>query len=72
MKPATRYAKSKDINIAFQVVGKGETDLVFVPEWVSKIDMMWLDPKLGRFLERLSNFQDFFYLIKGKQDYRIE
>lgn len=56
MKPATRYAKFKDINIAFQVLGEGETDLVFVPGWVSNIDMMWLDPKLGRFLERLSNF----------------
>jgi hypothetical protein len=72
MKPATRYAKSKDINIAFQVLGKGETDLVFVPGWVSNIDMMWLDPKLGTFLERLSNFQDLYFLIKGELDYRIK
>jgi hypothetical protein len=40
MNPAIRDAKVKDLNIAFQVVVKGETDLVFVPGWFSNIDMI--------------------------------
>lgn len=56
MKPTTKYAKNNDINIAYQVVGQGSVDLVFVPGWVSNIDMMWLDPKLEKFLTKLSQF----------------
>jgi pimeloyl-ACP methyl ester carboxylesterase/AraC-like DNA-binding protein len=56
MKPITKYAKSADINIAYQVVGQGPIDLLFVPGWVSNIDMMWLDAKMAYFLNKLANF----------------
>ena len=52
----TRYARSGDVNIAYQVVGAGERDLVYVPGWVSNIEVMWEDPGLARFLNRLASF----------------
>ncbi len=52
----TRYARSGDVNIAYQVVGSGERDLVYVPGWVSNIEVMWDDPGLARFLNRLASF----------------
>ncbi|MEM0999904.1 MAG: alpha/beta fold hydrolase [Bacteroidota bacterium] len=54
MKPSTRYAKSGRINIAYQVFGSGPVDLVYIPGWVSNIDLMWACPELVRFLEELA------------------
>ena len=56
MPPETRYAKSGDVNIAYQVVGDGPIDLVFVPGWVSHVELFWEEPTLARFLERLASF----------------
>ncbi|WCO00706.1 alpha/beta fold hydrolase [Psychroserpens ponticola] len=56
MKPITKYAINNDINIAYQIVGNGPVDLIFIPGWVSNIDMMWLDYKLAEFLTRLTQF----------------
>ena len=52
----TRYARSGDLNIAYQVVGDGPRDLVYVPGWVSNIELMWEDPAMAHFLERLTAF----------------
>jgi pimeloyl-ACP methyl ester carboxylesterase len=54
--PRTRYAKSGDLNIAYQVLGDGPLDLVFVPGFVSNVEMMWEEPALARFLRRLASF----------------
>jgi len=56
MPPETRYAKSGDLHIAYQVVGEGPFDLVYVPGWVSNIELIWEQPKSRRFLERLASF----------------
>ena len=56
MPPETRYARSGDVNIAYQVVGEGPRDLVYVPGGVSNIEMMWEQPPTARFLERLASF----------------
>src|ERR1700687_1851480 len=56
MQPDTRYAQSGDVNIAYQVLGEGPRDLVFVPGWVSNIEVYWEEPTLARFLRRLSSF----------------
>ena len=56
MPPETRYAKSGDVNIAYQVVGKGPIDIVFVQGWVSNIDVCWEEPAFARFLTRLASF----------------
>ena len=52
----TRYARSGDVSIAYQVVGDGPFDLVYVPGWVSNIELMWEEPGLARFLQRLASF----------------
>jgi pimeloyl-ACP methyl ester carboxylesterase len=52
----TRYAKSGDVSIAYQVVGDGPVDLVIVPGWVSNIDVFWEEPRLARLLTRLASF----------------
>lgn len=56
MKPIIKYAVNNGTNIAYQVVGQGSVDLIFIPGWVSNIDMMWLDYKLSEFLTRLTEF----------------
>lgn len=56
MKPRTRYTKSGKLNIAYQVIGEGKVDLVYVPGWVSHIDMVWDDPELSGFLRKLARF----------------
>ncbi|WP_417196560.1 alpha/beta fold hydrolase [Bizionia sp.] len=56
MKPKTNYTKSGDFNIAYQVVGEGSIDILYIPGWVSNIDMMWAEPRLASFLTRLSIF----------------
>ncbi|MFL5951212.1 MAG: adenylate/guanylate cyclase domain-containing protein [Gaiellaceae bacterium] len=56
MTPETRYAQSGDVNIAYQVTGEGTRDLVYVPGWVSNVEMMWEEPAMARFLDRLASF----------------
>src|SRR5918997_5220290 len=56
MPPETRYAKSGDVNIAYQVVGDGPLDLVYVPGWISNIELMWEEPAHARLLGRLASF----------------
>jgi hypothetical protein len=54
----TRYAHSADVNIAYQVVGSGPIDLVFVMGWVSHLDYFWVEPSFARFLERSRHSPD--------------
>ncbi|HSM01376.1 MAG TPA: adenylate/guanylate cyclase domain-containing protein [Acidimicrobiia bacterium] len=54
--PKTRYAKSGDVNVAYQVFGDGPRDIVHVPGFVSNVELMWEDPGMARFLERLASF----------------
>jgi pimeloyl-ACP methyl ester carboxylesterase len=55
--PETSYAKTADgVHIAYQVVGEGPMDLVFVMGWTSNIEAMWEEPDLARFLSRLASF----------------
>ena len=56
MNPSTKYARSGDSHIAYQVVGDGPIDLVFVPQFWSHLDFQWEEPRLARFLRRLSSF----------------
>jgi pimeloyl-ACP methyl ester carboxylesterase len=56
IRPATRYARSGELNIAYQVVGDGPFDLVYVPGWVSNLDLIWEEPSYAGLLERLASF----------------
>lgn len=55
-RPETRYARSGDVHVAYQVHGAGATDLVFVPGFVSNLDQQWDDPGYARLLARLGAF----------------
>jgi pimeloyl-ACP methyl ester carboxylesterase len=52
----TRYAKYGNYNIAYQVVGEGPFDLLWVPGFVSNVELAWEEPLLARFLDRLASF----------------
>lgn len=56
MSPPIRYAKSDDVDIAYQVVGDGPTDLVFVAGALTNLEVLWEDPDYRRFCERLGTF----------------
>ena len=49
--PVTRYARSGDVSLAYQVVGDGPLDLLFLPGWISQIEQLWEAPAVRRFLE---------------------
>jgi class 3 adenylate cyclase/alpha-beta hydrolase superfamily lysophospholipase len=55
-RPETRYARSGDYHIAYQVVGDGPVDLVYVPGWISHLDLYWEEPTIARFLGSLASF----------------
>ena len=54
--PPTMYARSNNVNIAFQVFGAGPFDLIVVPGWVSHLEHMWRHPSYVAYLQRLSRF----------------
>src|SRR5438045_888500 len=54
--PETRYAKSGDVNIAYQVTGDGPFDLVFVPGYVTHLELHWKMLTFTPFLEQLGSF----------------
>ncbi|HEX8176240.1 MAG TPA: alpha/beta fold hydrolase [Pyrinomonadaceae bacterium] len=54
--PETMYARSGDVNIAYQVIGDAPLDLVFVMGWVSHMEYFWREPAFARFLLRLASF----------------
>ena len=75
MTPQTRYARSGDVSIAYQVVGNGSIDLVLVPGWLSNIELFWEEPNIVRFFERLSTFSRLILFDKrgtGLSDRGIE
>ncbi|MFQ5955308.1 MAG: adenylate/guanylate cyclase domain-containing protein [Kiloniellales bacterium] len=56
MSPVTRYAKSGDVHVAYQVFGEGPVDLVLAPGFVSHIENYWDEPSCARWLNRLASF----------------
>jgi len=56
MQPETRYAKSGDVHIAYQVFGEGPINLVITSFFVSNVEHFWEDPDIARWLLRLASF----------------
>jgi class 3 adenylate cyclase len=56
VRPTTKYAKTGDVHIAYQVVGDGPRDIVFVPGWVSHVEHGWGFPAFAHMLERIASF----------------
>jgi len=54
--PETRYTRSGDVNIAYQVIGEGPLDLVYVMGWVTNLEAFWQEPSVARFFQRLASF----------------
>jgi len=68
MEPTTRYAQSPDgTNIALQILGEGALDLVFVPGFVSHVELVWEEPAIARFLRRLASFSRLIVFDKRGQ-----
>ncbi|MGH2793858.1 MAG: adenylate/guanylate cyclase domain-containing protein [Actinomycetota bacterium] len=55
-RPKTKYARSGDLHIAYQVVGDGPIDLVWVPGWFSHVEQSWEWLAMAGFFERLAAF----------------
>jgi len=53
--PETQYAKSGDVNIAYQVTGDGPFDLVFIPGYVTHLEIQWRMAGMAPAFERLSS-----------------
>jgi class 3 adenylate cyclase len=56
MESPTHYADSNGVSIAYQVHGDGPLDLVFVPGFVSHVELVWEEPSIARFFRRLASF----------------
>jgi pimeloyl-ACP methyl ester carboxylesterase len=56
MQPETRYARSGNVSVAYQVVGDGPFDLVYVPGFVSHVELRWTVPSFARGLYEVAAF----------------
>jgi class 3 adenylate cyclase len=54
--PEIRYAQSGEIDIAYQVLGEGPPDLIWVAGAITHLDVMWEQPGYRRFCEQLASF----------------
>ena len=54
--PETRYAKSGEVHIAYNVLGDGPVDLVQVPAFTSNIEVFFEEPRGARWMRRLASF----------------
>lgn len=56
MLPKTKYARSGEVLIAYQITGEGPVDVVWAPGTMSHLDMDWENPRRALFFERFSKF----------------
>ncbi|MCC8937450.1 adenylate/guanylate cyclase domain-containing protein [Bradyrhizobium sp. Arg68] len=56
MQPDTRYAKSGDVHIAYQVFGEGPLNVVFAPPGFTNVEHWWDEPEVSRWLLRLARY----------------
>jgi pimeloyl-ACP methyl ester carboxylesterase len=64
VRPEVEYAHVEGASIAYQVLGRGPLDLVFVPGFVSHLDLAWDEPFLARFLRGLAAFSRLVWFDK--------
>ncbi len=56
MPPRTQYARSGEIELAYQVFGDGDHDVVLVLDWASHLEALWEQPLMEEFLTSLGRF----------------
>jgi class 3 adenylate cyclase len=56
MAPQVRYARAGDAHIAYETLGSGAVDIVFVPEFTTNLEEQWEEPRVAQVLERLASF----------------
>ena len=56
MTPETHFAENDGVSIAYQVFGDGPQDLIYIPGWLSNLDIFWEEPRVARFLLSLARF----------------
>jgi pimeloyl-ACP methyl ester carboxylesterase len=56
MTPETYFAENDGVSIAYQVFGDGQQDLIYIPGWLSNLDIFWEEPRVARFLLSLAQF----------------
>ena len=54
--PTTQFAHGPEGEVAYQVLGDGPIDLLFVTPWLWNIEVMWEEPRIERFMRRLATF----------------
>jgi hypothetical protein len=52
----TKFADTSGGKVAYQVCGSGPTDLVYFPDWLENIEVIWEEPRQERFLNELAAF----------------
>jgi class 3 adenylate cyclase len=65
--PETRYARSGDVSIAYQVIGEGPFDVVHVPPFVSHVELAWQVPGMATFFRGLASFSRLILFDKRGQ-----
>ncbi|WP_207539683.1 alpha/beta fold hydrolase [Sabulicella rubraurantiaca] len=55
-RPQTRYARNGEVHLAYQVVGNGPVDLVYVPGFINNLDLQWEHEGYAHLLSRLASF----------------
>jgi class 3 adenylate cyclase len=60
--PEIHYARNGDVALAYQVLGDGPLDLVFLPAFINNIEIAWESPSYARFLRRLASFSRLIFM----------
>jgi hypothetical protein len=68
--PPTRYARSGDGRIAFQVLGHGPPDVVFVGGPASHLDLQWEEPSYAAAYRRLASFARLIILSRQRKKFK--
>ncbi|MGA8850737.1 MAG: alpha/beta hydrolase, partial [Aeromicrobium sp.] len=53
---AVHYVESRGLQIAYQIIGEGNLDIVLAFEWASNLDFGWANPRIDRFLRRFGEY----------------
>lgn len=56
VRPETRYTKTSGGYVGYQQFGAGPIDILFITHWCTNLDVMWEEPSLARYFDRLASF----------------